>query len=402
MKPSETTRGREWLLQFELDDLPAASALIDLIRFVPGGEVIAGIRRTVEEMLIAHSIESPIAVVPIMSLEDMIPLSAGVLPVLPAVFTDYDPSQRHAGEPGSEALLAQLVREIRTAAGPSGLLPFPVTLDAMRAERARTVLFLTDYIGSGRQVLDYVASWQRHPSIRSWRSGHRVKFLVVAYAATTLGLSAVRNDANVDRVTVVEVVPSVSDLVLQTSGEKLEEICRNYARRGRLGGNPLGHGGAGALFASSFSVPNNLPAILIRQSKVWTPFFPGRSVPTAISDEIGAHRPAVDFATELSAARELRLAFRLSDETGLKRWEVLVATLALNLSSAEEIAHRLAIDVAEADRVLRSIHALNLRDSRSRVTTAGQGVLAMARRRTRAVSAGLEPGESPYYPRLTR
>lgn len=402
MKPSETAQAISWLAQFEVDDRPSAAALLDMIRFVPGGEVVGGIRRALEEMLLSRSLVGPTALVPLMSVEDMIPISSGTLPSHPTVFSDYDPSQRHAGEPGSEALVAQLVREVRASSDPKDLLPFPLTLAALRDKKARTVLFITDYIGSGRQVLDYVASWQRHPSIRSWRSGHRISFRVLAFAATAQGLDAVRKGPHVDGVSVVEVVPSLAEVVAQADGDELVKLCRNYARRGKLGGNPLGHGGVGGMYASSFSVPNNLPAILIRPSRAWIPYFAGRSVPSALSDEIGAHRPPVDFAAELRVKQELRLARQVVDETSLGRWAWLVMVLALELSTAEEIALRLSIDVAEARRILRAIEALELRDQTGRMTKAGQGVLAMARRKRRRVTAGLKPSASPYYPRLKR
>lgn len=402
MKPSESTRAVAWLAQFEVDDRPVASALLDMIRFVPGGDVVAGIRRELEGLLTSQQLPGPIALVPILSVEDMTPTSSIVLPSRPVVFVDYDPSQKHAGEPGSEAIVAHLVREVRTGSALSDVLPFPLTLANLRDQKARTVIFLTDYIGSGRQVLDYVASWQRHPSIRSWRSGHRVTFLVLAFAATSIGLEAVRKGPHVDQVRVVELIPSLGEVLAQGNCDELLELCRIYARRGKLPGHPLGHGGVGGMFASSFSVPNNLPAILIRRSPTWMPYFAGRTVPSVLSDEIGAHRPPTDFATELRLKQELRLARQIDGDNLSARWRPLVMTLALKLLTEEEVAIGLSIGVPEARQILRAIGDLELRDESGRVSVAGRGVLARARRKRRSVSAELHPSLSPYYPHVKR
>lgn len=63
MKLSETSRAKEWLEQFEDDDRSGAIALLDAIRFVPGGTVITEVRTLLEKLVEEGELEQPVALV---------------------------------------------------------------------------------------------------------------------------------------------------------------------------------------------------------------------------------------------------------------------------------------------------------------------------------------------------
>lgn len=402
MKPSETSRGLVWLEQFEKDDRQAAARLVDAIRFVPGGDVIAGVRRATESFISSHAEQIPVALAPILAREDMRSHLGTHIPDQPIVFTHFDPSQDLDSEPGSEALMAHLIREVRRATPREMLVPTPLTIEGLKNARARTLVCLTDYIGSGQQVSSYVDAWCRHPTIRSWRSYGLIKIVVIAYAATAAGRRLTEADRHVDELEVVEVVPARDHRTSAVADPKIEEVCRLYARRGGLNGPPLGHGGSAGLFASSFSVPNNLPAILIRRSSRWTPFFTGRSVTAELSEEIGEHRPDVDMSEELARVGETRLAARYRNGHVDPRWHEIVGIMALLPKGDDEIALAIGSTLREVRKIRTVLADLCLIDESGRLTSAGKQVLASHRRKARIVSAGLNSDASPYYPRLTR
>ena len=397
MKLSETTRAAGWLEQFDADDRPAAIALLDGLRFVPGGEVVAGARRSIERLLSARPHRLPVALVPILSIEDM-HVGEGVDADALTVFREFDPAQSIDNEPGSEALIAQLIGQIRRGSAGASLVPPPLTLKTMEDSNVRTLMCVTDYIGSGKQVLEYLATWYRHPTIKSWRSFGWLRIEVVAHAATTSGKRAVESSPLVDLLEVNEIAPGIKELRKAPMGDKVEEVCRIYAKRARLG-LPLGYRNSAGLFATSFSVPNNLPAILIRRSNHWTPFFDGRSVTAALSDEIGNQRPEVDVPRQLELDGQMRLAARYRDGGRGRPWKTHIAMLGLLPRADDELALALGADMLELQAIRRSLESLEMIDASGNLTATGYETLSSHRRKPRRISASLTPDPSPYYPR---
>jgi len=401
MKLSMTSRATEWLAQFEIDDRVGAIAVLDAVRFVPGGEVVTGIRRALEQYISENEDQLPIALVPVLSDEDVNRPDGSVLDAKATAFVDFDPAQPIANNPGSEALVAQLIGEMRRATVGASILPAPLTLDEMQRSNVRTLVCVTDYIGSGRQVLDYVAIWYRNGTIKSWCSFGWLKIVVVAFAATVAGKRAVEECKQIHRVEVIEIVPGIDELRLAAPDGKAEEVCRVYAKRGKVW-PPLGHRGSTGLYASSFSVPNNLPGILIRRTNRWTPFFDGRSVPVELADEIGDYRPDTDLADHLDAVGQSRLAARHRDGHLRTRWEHFVGVLALLPRKDEELALALGLDLGATRSILESLERLLLIDEKRAVTPAGRRELIMQRRKPRRGGPVLTPDPSLYYPRDKR
>ena len=398
MKLSKTTKAVDWLEQFDADDRAAAVALLDAVRFVPGGTVIAGVRRSIERLITDNPSRSPLAVVPVISREDMRPIVDVDEDAPLTVFDEFDPAQLVDNEPGSEALIAQLVREIRRGAAGGSFVDSPLTLRAMEDAEVRTLLCVTDYIGSGRQVLEYLATWYRHPTIKSWRSFGWLRIEVVAYAATTAGKRVVEASPLVDLLDVIEIAPALARLSNIPAGEKMIEVCRLYAKRGGLG-TPLGYRNSAGLFASSSSVPNNLPAILIRRSNRWNPFFEGRTVPAILSDEIGDQHPDVNVPQELEDAGQVRLAARHRDGHLDRPWQEHIAMLGLLPRADDELAISLGLDVPAVTRIRASLEHFALIDASGALTESGRRALSSHRRQPRRIATTLVPDPSPYYPR---
>lgn len=401
MELSKTARAAKWLNQFEVDDRGTAEALLDSVRFLQGGEVITGIRRSIEKLLENRQERFPIAIVPIISLEDMLRADEIDDDAELTAFCGFNPAQPIANDPGSEALVAQLIREIRKASPSASIFSGPLTIEEMRASKVRTVLCVTDYIGSGQQVLDYVDTWCRNRTIRSWRSFNWLQIGVISYAATSAGKRAVDTSPYIDFLEVTEIAPSVRELKFSSTEAKIKEVCRLYAKRGKLW-PALGYRGSAGLFASSFSIPNNLPAILIKKSNKWEPFFDGRSVSTSLSDEIGSHVPGSDISQQLLDAGQIRLAARHRDGHIDRPWQTHMVVLGLLPRTEEQLAVSIGLHLAALKAILVSLERLQLIDSKGRLTSAGYQALASHRRKPRRAPALLTPDPSPYYPRYMR
>lgn len=400
VKLSETTRATAWLNQFDDEDRTSARTLLDSVRFVPGAEVIDGVRREVEEFLLRGSNQIPVAVVPILSIEDMdgVPDDGSVID--PVVFESFDPAQPIANNPGSEALMAHVLSEIRKGSSAAFLVPSPLSRDVMKNTRSRTLLCITDYIGSGSQVLNYIETWYRHKTIKSWRSLGLLKIVVVAYASTAGGKKEVEASPHIDELRIIQIAPGIERLQ-QNPNEKLEQLCRVYARRARLG-RPLGYHDSAGLYASSYSVPNNLPAILIKGSRRWEPFFDKRSVSAETAAEIGYQRPPADLPQQLLTVGQPRLSMRIAAGQIDHRWHRYLTAMVVLPKDEAALALALGLDLPALRAVLQTLNRFGLIDSSNRLTAAGRRALQAHRKRTRESLGGLHANPSPYYPRYEK
>lgn len=399
VKLSETDRASEWLGQFETEDRPSAIALLDCLRFVPGADVLSGVRRVVEEFLSDELSQTPVALVPILSIEDMLGVDKELTPE-PIVFDDFDPAQPIANAPGSEALMAHLIREVRKGFPATSFVSSPLTREAMKESAVRTLLCITDYIGSGRQVIQYIEAWYRHKTIKSWRSLGWLKIVVVAYAATSEGKKLLEASPHIDELKIIEIAPGIERL-RRDPDERIEEVCRLYARRGSLG-YALGYRDSAGLFASSYSIPNNLPAILIESSVRWKPFFDERSISANFAEVIGEQRPAVDMPQQLLDAGEVRLAMRIQSGEIDHRWHDHLVVLALLPREDVALALDLGVKLSTVRAILSSLEGLGLIDSAYRRTAEGRDTLKAHRLKSRVSFAGLVADPTPYYPRYKR
>lgn len=348
------------------------------------------------------------AIFPILAKEDMVSLrSDGTLPDHPVAFVDYDPSQGSPAAPGSEASIANLVREIGRPFTREQVVKQragrPITIEVLRETRTRTLIFVTDYVGSGKQVLDYIDTWFRNPSIRSWRSYGLIRIYIVAYAATAKGRDRIRAASKGSELSVVEVAPTVFDPAQWQEDDRMVELCKIYAARCRLWKPPLGFGNTGGLFASALSVPNNLPAILWESSAGrWAAFFVGRTMPAEMANTIGDFMPQRDIAHELRLARARRLAARYSLGQVSPRWAPFLTVLALSPGDDDSISERTGKPLPEVREIRATLLVLGLLDLDGDLTEFGRRAIARSGFRLRVVTAGLQGQDSPYYPRLTR
>src|SRR3954452_8952232 len=72
MRPRETLSGREWLANFPETDVPAATLLLDGLRFVTLSALRDGLVSTLSGLLQAGSIEPPVLVLPERGLGDFV------------------------------------------------------------------------------------------------------------------------------------------------------------------------------------------------------------------------------------------------------------------------------------------------------------------------------------------
>lgn len=410
--PSQTERGAAWLANFETEDRDTARLLLDSLRIASSEEVRSGL-----ETLVRERVEQrPAALIPVRSIEDVhvalhredpLPKEAPNSAQLIAYRDGFFPDLPISATPGSEGLVGNLVRTltgIRPSSEGDWIAPSQATLTELRDRRCRSLVFVTDYIGSGRQAIDYINAYLRHPTIRSWRSYGLIKIVVVSFAQTEAASTDLASVA--DECHFMETAPTIYSSGWDTQTiTTVEELCKRYAKGRKR--EALGYGQTGGLFLSTISsAPNNLPWVLRREGGKWSDFLSGRKIPEDVSSQLGKYKPIADLSVVArdTGARRLARAIELRHRRASREPLIVLATCYQSRpANADEICHATRLSSESVHTIIRFLQGCGFVDDRLRLTQAGLKELRYAKqvRRWAPARPPADPAE-PYYPQKMR
>jgi|SRR5215218_738073 len=401
MKPSETDAGQAWLENFSEPDLPAATLLLDSLRFVSLSKLRNRLKAFLETLQNDGALAAPALVVPERNLKEFADLA---VPLQEAVaYRDFQPGAPIRVTPGSVGLVGGILRDFAPAGSNAGhpwIAP-DANLEALRARRCRSIVLVTDYVGSGNQIATLAATFARHPTLKSWRSLRRLKIHVVAFAAQPQALKRLDREEAVDSVWAVEVAPTGHTAPWEPAAlDAITNLCRTECRwRAALA---LGYGDSFGLFVTERGAPNNLPAVFLQDKWGWQPLFPRRTVPAEFAEQLSDYRPSESLAELAERVGQLRMGRnkRLDSMPPASR-RLLRALVSVGHArrDATTLAAELAIDLQAAVALLDSLHRFGFVTDNGRITDAGQRELAAQKRARRYTTAALEGSDAVYYPR---
>lgn len=413
VRPSETHRGQSWLGNFGGEERETAALLIDSLQIVDTDTMTMGLKSTLKTL--QEGLGGTALLLPVLSEEDLVPLrptdwisGPGRRPHV--AWDTYAPGAPISATPGSEGLMGTVVRDVVGDDPAKPRLPWlhPASdLDMLRDQRCRALVLVTDYSGSGQQVVTFARTLIRNERIRSWRSFQWLRVIVVAYATSLTAHHVIESSGAVDNLYVAAPAASFGN-AQWTDSERaaVEALCRKYAL-GRS--DALGFDGSAGLFLTHTFIPNNLPWILRKQTKGWHPFFTGpkgRTFPPDLAADLGSYiAPARDLAKLAEQAKQVRLSKALaSGRLGAPadRLIVMLALLAHRTLDRATLSHELGRGEAEVGAMLDWLVGMGFVDSDLRITEQGRAELANARRLERVVTAGLSGTDEPYYPQALR
>ena len=295
--PSTSPEVAGWLSNFAHEDQTTARLLVDSLRIVSEGDIRAGLLQQLNELV--GEIPDPVLLVPVRDLAD---IDRRWRESRPVVYQDFLPHVDFGSKPGSEAIIANILREIiGIRRRRSGVLSPDISLEDLREKGCRNIVFVSDYAGSGLQSLNYLKSWLRNPTIRSWRSFGWIDINLVLFSASSFAARRLRASAALDDLHIVEVAADFASARWSEQDEReVRRLCLRYAEPKRLErGEQFGYAGSGGLFVMPHTVPNNLPAILLQERGPWTepwkPLFPGRTFPPLLQIQLAGYRPQHEF-----------------------------------------------------------------------------------------------------------
>jgi hypothetical protein len=399
-----------WLGQFDPDDQAAAQAMLQNMMLVSRDAFADGLRKLILHRLAAG--EEPVGLYAEREVRHHkgIPnrlfketkkkvkraFGAGPAPV--------EATKTYRPEVGSEGLVAQIVTELcRERRGVLVSHPGP---DAIRKYKIRRFIVLTDFIGSGKRVRDYLEAAWRVRSVRSWWSSRQrtgLSFEVIAYTATPAGRRLVEEHPCEPVVSVVAGSPTI-DTLPDELRVSVRGICIRYDPVDHDPIESLGFAGGGALIAFAHGVPNNAPRILHKRSSRWAPLFPAR-VTAGSRAHFADRRDPQAVVERLIRLRQRRLAAGpwLQGASAQARGLFLtLAALGRGPRFDEVLSRKTGLTVLEVQRWVSFAVEQGWVNSQRRLTDRGQAELAQAREGAKRKISLQPKREELYYPSSLR
>lgn len=397
-----TQAGQAWLDQFDEEDRELAKRLLSALTLVSQ----SAFERALQRLLLAEAaeIDGPVALYATRELapdadyfHDMADPADPMAP-LDAVGSGADL--------GSEARIAAIVRNLCKTA-PEKLLSHP-SLETLRAERVRTIFTIDDIIGSGKRTASFLQAMWRSRSLMSWHSRGHVRFVALAYSATTIGEERVRALSSKPRIIAVRDCPTFD--VLPWNGEIVEvmrALCNRYGRRTSRPGMRLGFQKTMAALVFEHGCPNNTPSILwapVSDKSEWKPLFPDRTVlpeaASAFPPDIMARDPIALLSDLTGEETEIPLAL-LSEPPIGNMTTIVLALAAAGVRSRSALSYATGYDIRACTALIDRCVARGYLTATLRLTAAGRAELNETGWPTTPKRVSPR-GEDGYYPSQLR
>jgi len=271
----------------------------------------------------------------------------------------------------------------------------------MRKEKIRIVAILTDFIGSGQRLLTMLESLAAVATLKSWKSYHRIRFVVLAYSGTDDGIKAVRSHKLRPDVSIVIGCPTIQNSFRGRRRLDVEKICFSYPKKHP---EPLGYRKSSALIVFAHGCPNNVPPILHSVRSGWRPLFHKRGT-SRLSTAFSQIKDDPDINQRTKNLLGVRNAREVLFSNENEEWVSILKVLASAESgpqTLEQISGRTHLKISAVCRILSlAIDARWLSDD-YRLTELGSKELARFRRRRRKSPIVAGDTEKLYYPTQLR
>jgi hypothetical protein len=413
VRPSETEQGLSWLENFQPEERHAAELLINSIRVISSTSFRAYLTELLTQSV--SEFQAPVVFYPVRELPSYLP---GVLnPLKRKVEVELTPDgdaiplfpldDPFEPLPGSEGIVGNIIRDVIGHWPNYAVASSPKTLQKLREVRPRTILLVDDYSGTGTRVTDYVDSWMRNPTIRSWYSYGLIRFHVVLITASGAALEKMKRHP---RITGIKYRERATDFSTATWSDdernKITALCTKYAYNSRW---EFGYKSAAGLLVMQHTVPNNLPAILwqstFRRKPDWNPFFAARRMTPTLQIELDDYKLEVDATEIANSIGQFRLGVALSEQPNptVRVLLLVLAAAAQRKRAPESLSEILQTSLVAAEQTIQACKNLALLDQQGRLTDLGRNELRRARARGDEIQpTQLKGSTRPYYPTQLR
>jgi hypothetical protein len=404
-----TKQGRGWLEQFDLRDQNMAIAIANNLVLISHIEFERNLLQTLEE--VASGVEGCIGFFAIRELkkeESTAGKFGSALPFYSQVASQDGKSVNplsSSSDQGSEARVAHVIRQF-CKSNPGRYFNHP-TLNILRSKKCDAIVFVDDFIGSGRRVRDFLDSFWPEPSVVSWLSGKQIYFQVVAYSGIDTGIELVRRHLSKPRVKIHRDAPTFNNIFWsKTKKQSAEALFTKYGRianekRGKMW---WGYEEGKAAIIFEHGCPNNTPAILWEpgfKGNSWRGLFPNRTISSQVASVFPPEIVSGDPIQILVSVGQTKLAKSgalLRRGSAGKTVLVILGLIAKGQRKRSTISFATGLNVEDCERFLESCIKWSFITVQRRITAKGLAELHAARKQKIAQLTPLDIGDSYYYP----
>jgi hypothetical protein len=397
---SQTETGQRWIGNFRDEETETAALLLDSLHIASDSTVRSALSSLLSTEA-SRKWQLPAALYSVREPSEFHVQSNAI------AFDDFQPGSDLSGAPGSEAGVANIIREL--AVPGSDLIGPTAGLDDLRRLRVRSLILVTDYAGSGDQAADYLAAFVRNRTLRSWVSYGLLRFHLVMYATSVNAFKRLGDNPQLTSISRHVQAPSVGYIHWDDSQRKaVIRLCRKYANDRD---ESLGHGGDGGLFVRQSTVPDNLPQILTQttgrtaRQTIWAPFFAGRRWPPSLLNAAAESRLSrgdwTAFYQQLHQA-QVSKGTAWPNNRDEQFLAMILLAAAHQLRDPYELAAKMDVPIEKLHDGRQLLQELGLLRDNGRPTAHGTLELKWLRHKTRRVADMPVPPAEPYYPSALR
>lgn len=406
---SQTAEGKEWLAQFDPPDLDTATLLLDSLILVDQAEFEANLEQALDDFLsrcegniaLYGAVERPKIAVegdPWKKTND------NTKPFFPDSITEHNPKRdpeiyTRLKDVGSEGDLAHFCRDY--AKKSPRLFSHP-GIETLRAEHIHWIVCVDDIVASGNRMKEFIEWIYENKSIKSWHSFGWVKFIIVSYAASSVGLKLLRNISQVHEVIQCHALTSGRDTWTKIERSNIESLCKRYSRKYKLN-MPLGYKDAFSMILFPHGGPNTNPSILLKNKGTWRALVQGTGRPVAVikkaipNDSQQGRLLMILGQTRLTKPS---LFQRLNTES--KKILLLLSCIAKKKRKPSVLSEMLGVPIATVQVWCTKCKELKWIDDKNFLTVNGKYALDAARRNKCAEGIDLVINKDHYYPMSLR
>lgn len=409
-----TQQGQKWLNQFDELDREVAKLLLNSLTLISHTEF----RRNLENLIIEASekVDGPVGLYTIRELEKKTDEGFFPTPVIPffeqAILSTDGKSVNSVGvtsDQGSEAIVAQIIRQL-SKARPNKILNHP-SKEHLRFHQCDSLIFIDDYIGSGRRVYEFIDAFWRDKTIVSWLSTKHINIYVVAYSATEQGIETLENLKAKPEILIHRDSPTFKTLPIKPEKrDLLFALCEKYGRKALKRRKNFWWGFNKSMSSLIFEhgCPNNTPAILwaIEDKKGdWIGIFPNRTIDSTTSSVFPFEIVRGDAVKTLHDAGQQRLA-KSGALTRRGRVGILILVVlglvAKGIRKRSAISYATGLNKKDCDLLLSKCIKWKFLSPEIRITPRGLSELSAAKKTVITLKNSLAVGSDYHYPRQLR
>ncbi|WP_298995960.1 hypothetical protein [uncultured Desulfovibrio sp.] len=357
----------EWIEQFDRLDRPLANMLLNDLRLVSTSQFEEGISAQIESLLLRYK---KIALFPVLELTQE--NYSAIQESSPKKNSkSFKSMRRHAGSSNQIAYLISRLEE----RNPRHILARP-QYKCLIAERIKAVVFIDDFIGSGKRISDF---WKHIVSrtLKSWLSYNKCDVFFVSYAAMNDGVSnIIKNCRGIkkDEFLVTIENPSFKDK------RQIIALCDRYTSQ-QNSKIIYGFGNTLTNIVFEWKCPNNTPPLLWMDHG-WRPLFENRNVNASLFKYL-ASQENVKLAEQIWAAGQYSVALSLLNNLGqLSQDDInfvsFLSFFAKRISLAK-IQLKLQVSSSEFDKIVKKAKCCSAIES-NKITEFGLALLESFRR----------------------